>query len=210
MNDNEKTCQVCGSIIIFDAASHYVARDDARVGIAALSGGNEPQIYDAIECPKCGCQIILGRRKRTLILEDTVAHNENKCATNENKNDVAETKTSNDIKVNLDDLKGIIAEIVQKAVRDAMIDKQVESIGNNRKGWIDVGRVFKSASNHDRKVSMGYIGTMCESARLYCEKYGVSVKAFEDRWCDYLDNPESTVDSAYAMARLRTRKKKAK
>ena len=201
MSDNEKTCQVCGSRIIFDAASHYVARDDARVGIAALSGGNEPQIYDAIECPKCGCQIILGRRKRNLIIEGKEMHDEN---------DVSEINTSNDIKVNLDDLKGIIAEIVQKAVRDAMIDKQVESIGNNRKGWIDVGRVFKSASNHDRKVSMGYIGTMCESARLYCEKYGVSVKAFEDRWCDYLDNPESTVDSAYAMARLRTRKKKAK
>lgn len=103
-----------------------------------------------------------------------------------------------------EELKMIVAE----AVREAMLENQAAALGTTRKGWIDVGRVFKAACSHDRKVSLGYVGTMCEQARQYCENNGVSVKAFEDKWVDYLNNPESTIYDAYGMARLRTRKGK--
>ena len=204
MNDNNinniKTCPVCEAKIKLDTDSHYIARDDTGTGFAMLAGGQEPQLWDAVDCPECGCQVILGKRKRpilvkpTSIVEDTVT--EAKTDDDTENGTIRETITTT-----REELKMIVAE----AIREAMLENQVAALGTTRKGWIDVGRVFKAACSHGRKVSLGYVGTMCEQARQYCENNSVSVKAFEDKWVDYLNNPESTIYDAYGMARLRTR-----
>lgn len=56
-------CKICGCK--FNAASerHYIARDGARIGFSAVVGVEEP-IYDAFDCPQCGCQVIAKERKR--------------------------------------------------------------------------------------------------------------------------------------------------
>lgn len=60
-------CEVCGMSIPLDVREHYVARGDATVGLAsALGSRREEKIYDAFDCPKCGCQNIVGRRYRRM------------------------------------------------------------------------------------------------------------------------------------------------
>ncbi len=191
--NNERACPVCGAKITLGTDSHYIARDDTSTGLTMLAGGQEPQIWDAVDCPECGCQVILGKRKRPLVEKSTLTVEE------------AETKSDTEREESITTTRDELKKIVADAVREVMVDKQAESIGKPRKGWLDVGRVFKAACSHGRKVSLGYVGTMCEQARQYCENNSVSVKAFEDKWVDYLHNPESTIDDAYGMARLRTR-----
>ena len=61
-------CHVCGALINLTKKSHYIAR--ARVGTglsASLITDKEPVLYDAVDCPICGCQNILGIRKRMYI-----------------------------------------------------------------------------------------------------------------------------------------------
>ena len=64
-NIKKITCKVCGKA--FYPKSEYIAKD--RVisgGISAAIGGNsaEPEIYDAMDCPVCGCQQVLKKRLR--------------------------------------------------------------------------------------------------------------------------------------------------
>lgn len=56
-------CKVCG--YAFDAvrSGHYIARENGKCGIAAISG-EENALYDAFDCPVCGCQFIAQERKR--------------------------------------------------------------------------------------------------------------------------------------------------
>ena len=64
------TCTVCGRDFPILAENTYIARDDATMGLSRLAG-TEHCIYDAIDCPHCGCQNILQRRRRlTTIAED--------------------------------------------------------------------------------------------------------------------------------------------
>ena len=58
-------CIVCGNDVILDLEHHKVVRDNTTVGLASNFGSKEePQLYDAFDCPTCGCQIIIGERKR--------------------------------------------------------------------------------------------------------------------------------------------------
>lgn len=57
-----RTCGVCGRGFPLIAEDHYVAKDPTPTGIAALAG-NAVYPYDAIDCPHCGCQNVLQRRK---------------------------------------------------------------------------------------------------------------------------------------------------
>ena len=59
-----KTCTVCGKEFELTAEEHYVAREDVQTGIKVSFSGEEPKLYDAIDCPHCGSQTLLARRLR--------------------------------------------------------------------------------------------------------------------------------------------------
>lgn len=64
------TCDKCGRDFALIVEDHYVARNNAKSGLAALSGGDEPNCYDAIDCPHCGCQKLLQVRLRPMQMKE--------------------------------------------------------------------------------------------------------------------------------------------
>ena len=61
-------CKVCGTKFNAIVEKHYVVRDNGKTGFAAALGSNaEERLYDAFDCPACGCQIIAKERKRSYI-----------------------------------------------------------------------------------------------------------------------------------------------
>lgn len=60
------TCKSCGKDFPMMGRYHYVCRDDRMTTgmFAALATGKESRTYDAFDCPLCGCQNIIGDRKR--------------------------------------------------------------------------------------------------------------------------------------------------
>lgn len=61
------TCKVCGRDFPLLGEDHYVVRDPERTGIMpAFNGQDEPTLYDAFDCPHCGCQNMMQVRKREL------------------------------------------------------------------------------------------------------------------------------------------------
>lgn len=61
-------CKVCGCKFNAISERHYLARNNGKTGIAVAFGSNsEESIYDAFDCPVCGCQIIAQERKRDYI-----------------------------------------------------------------------------------------------------------------------------------------------
>lgn len=59
-----KTCCVCGRDFPLLIENLYHARDNTKTGLAALTCGSEEDLFDAMDCPHCGCQNILQPRKR--------------------------------------------------------------------------------------------------------------------------------------------------
>lgn len=59
-----KTCTVCGRDFPLLIENRYTARGEIKTGLSALTGGVEEDLFDAIDCPYCGCQNILQTRKR--------------------------------------------------------------------------------------------------------------------------------------------------
>lgn len=57
-------CEVCGAEFQLKRRYHYIAKDAETTGFVALAGGPEVAIYDAFDCPCCGCQNIVQERKR--------------------------------------------------------------------------------------------------------------------------------------------------
>lgn len=63
-------CNVCGVEFIPESKEHYISRD---VGIEnsvskLFISNNEPKIYDTFDCPQCGCQVMIGERKRKMTI----------------------------------------------------------------------------------------------------------------------------------------------
>ena len=59
------TCVVCGRDFALMAEEHYTARDTEKNGmIPSITGEQEPVLYDAFDCPHCGCQNVMKERKR--------------------------------------------------------------------------------------------------------------------------------------------------
>jgi hypothetical protein len=55
-----------GFPLIFE--EHYTARNTGTTGlVAAIAAQSEPAIYDAFDCPHCGCQNITQERKRNSV-----------------------------------------------------------------------------------------------------------------------------------------------
>lgn len=57
-------CKICDHEFELLAAEHYIARDAGRSGLATIVGGSEETLYDAFNCPFCGCQNTVQERKR--------------------------------------------------------------------------------------------------------------------------------------------------
>ena len=60
-------CKICNKEFELQKKDHYVARDNGRTGLSAIAGGSEEELYDAFDCPHCGCQNIMQERKRSCI-----------------------------------------------------------------------------------------------------------------------------------------------
>lgn len=75
---NPKKCKVCNYIFDLDKRYMYIAREVEELGFAASLGTKkEPKMYEAIDCPKCGCQNILSERQRGIgRYKDVVEHYE--------------------------------------------------------------------------------------------------------------------------------------
>ena len=74
-----KTCDICGFEIWISDKKTYIARNDMESGLTAAIAHKEPQLFDAIDCPYCGCQKILQQRLRVASIDyfDTVGGCEN-------------------------------------------------------------------------------------------------------------------------------------
>lgn len=60
-------CNVCGCEFPAVVDKRYTARDNTKTGFAATLGRDEEKLYDAFDCPMCGCQVIVQERKRDYI-----------------------------------------------------------------------------------------------------------------------------------------------
>ena len=59
------TCTVCGRDFPLMVEDHYIARDTEKSGLVpAIAGKQEPELFDAFDCPHCGSQYIAQERKR--------------------------------------------------------------------------------------------------------------------------------------------------
>lgn len=60
-------CSVCGFEFLLDLEKHYISRDETDYGfLTTITTTEEPCIYDTVDCPLCGCQNILQKRKRKM------------------------------------------------------------------------------------------------------------------------------------------------
>ena len=66
-------CKVCESGLVPSVDAHYVARDNGESGLATMIKSAEGKLYDAFDCPICGCQIIAQERKRIYVQPNEVA-----------------------------------------------------------------------------------------------------------------------------------------
>lgn len=57
-------CENCGTPLIDQKV--YIAREEVATGICGAFQLEEPKLFDAIDCPKCGRQKLLGRRYRAV------------------------------------------------------------------------------------------------------------------------------------------------
>ena len=65
-------CKVCESGLVPHVDGHYIARDNGESGVATLIKSPEGNLYDAFDCPVCGCQIIAQERKRVYVQPNAV------------------------------------------------------------------------------------------------------------------------------------------
>ena len=64
-------CKICGCKFNAVMEKHYITRDNGKTGFVVAMGPNsEEKIYDAFDCPQCGCQHIVQERKRNYICID--------------------------------------------------------------------------------------------------------------------------------------------
>lgn len=59
-------CKVCGKEFEATVKGHYIARDNIKQGAVTVLSSEEESLFDAFDCPHCGCQLIAQGRKRQL------------------------------------------------------------------------------------------------------------------------------------------------
>ena len=55
-------CDNCNHMLINQKV--YTVREETPTGICNALSSDEPKLYDAVDCPRCGRQKVLGRRYR--------------------------------------------------------------------------------------------------------------------------------------------------
>jgi hypothetical protein len=65
-------CKICECEFVPEKKEHYVSRDGVKTGFSSLAAGMEADIYDTFDCPQCGCQNIVGDRKRELYMGENI------------------------------------------------------------------------------------------------------------------------------------------
>ena len=66
MFNKKVRCDFCGTVLTNEKC--HTVRGKMMEGLAAaLSSSGEPTLYDAVDCPKCGKQKIVGVREREYI-----------------------------------------------------------------------------------------------------------------------------------------------
>lgn len=63
----ENKCKICNKDLGLSMVKHYIARDNDITGLAVLAKSEEVTLYDAFDCPNCGCQNIMQERKRYFV-----------------------------------------------------------------------------------------------------------------------------------------------
>ena len=69
-------CKICGKEFEANLDRHYVARDNGKTGVIVALSNDEEKLYDAFDCPSCGCQVVAQERKRHYIVPNEVAAND--------------------------------------------------------------------------------------------------------------------------------------
>lgn len=77
------TCKVCGRDFALIAEEHYVARGLEKGAVSVLVSGNEPELFDAFDCPHCGCQNVMQKRQRDFEEEFEIEIMEEDCCMEE-------------------------------------------------------------------------------------------------------------------------------
>lgn len=75
-------CSGCGCKFEASSERHYVARDEGPGGFLCPP---ETKLYDAFDCPYCGCQVIVQERKRPY--RDATSETQTNIKKGEYKND---------------------------------------------------------------------------------------------------------------------------
>lgn len=60
-------CKVCGHEFTPVIDKHYITRDNGESGISTAFKHVEGNMYDAFDCPACGCQVVAQERKRIFV-----------------------------------------------------------------------------------------------------------------------------------------------
>lgn len=63
-------CETCGCGFALMAGERYTVRTVEKTGLASAFSGEESDLYDAFDCPHCGCQNVVNKRLRELEPED--------------------------------------------------------------------------------------------------------------------------------------------
>lgn len=64
------TCDVCGRDFPLLAEDNYVVREDGRRGLQTVISDTEERMYHAFDCPHCGCQNIVAKFMRPVVIDD--------------------------------------------------------------------------------------------------------------------------------------------
>ena len=64
-------CKICGKEFPLIKEEHYTSKEAGKTGLAAITGGPAPIIWDSFDCPHCGCQNNMQQRNR---LSDIFGH----------------------------------------------------------------------------------------------------------------------------------------
>ena len=81
-------CKVCGKDFELVKELHYISRDDETSGVSNIIHKNEVSLYDTFDCTLCGCQNVMGVRKRIIVPESEFKKDENFYNTINNSIDV--------------------------------------------------------------------------------------------------------------------------
>ena len=79
-------CKICGTEFPAIEEKHNIARGNNRTGAVVVLSKDEEKIYDAYDCPMCGCQIIAQERKRNFEPNNICDFSDDECEESEDDN----------------------------------------------------------------------------------------------------------------------------